>query len=547
MAAAPGACDGKIVSAITISPGDPSFLHIPRPLRPLARGIGLQTTTQARVIRRFLLLAVGQPCTERHRAESERILRFQPFLADATVRAISDTAGGVRIEVETIDEIPAVFGLRIRDGTVAALRVGNGNVGGRGMYLAVRAEQGFAYRDGMGMRFVLHQAFGRPYKLDVIADRTPLGSTVGAALGHAFLTDLQRTAWHIGFREVHGYTPFVRPSGAPLALGARRRFVDIGGVVRLGVRGRSAFLGGLLTHERVAPAMDAVVISDSGLVADTTAPLGGPFAFVHNVRLNAVVGIRSVTFLPVRGFDGLDAAQDVARGVQFGAVVGRSIPWFGARDDDLWAATDIYAGMGSATSFSALRLEGEARYDRAANRWDGLVASGRVAWYGKPSAAYTLIAGAELSGGWRWRDRIPFQLRLGDRQAGVRGYRASREAGAVRTVVRLEARRLVGRLTRHVGLGLAGFADAGRVWAGDAPFGVDGNVKTGVGVGLLAAIPPRSRRLWRLDLAVPVSADPSAHWELRLTAIDARGFWREPGDVARARAGVAPATIFTWP
>ena len=34
----------------------------------------------------FLLLSAGQPCTERLRAESERILRFQPFLADATVR-----------------------------------------------------------------------------------------------------------------------------------------------------------------------------------------------------------------------------------------------------------------------------------------------------------------------------------------------------------------------------------------------------------------------------------------------------------------------------
>jgi len=53
----------------------------------------------------FLLLSARQPCTERLRAESERILRFQPFLADATVRAFPDDVGGVRIEVESIDEI----------------------------------------------------------------------------------------------------------------------------------------------------------------------------------------------------------------------------------------------------------------------------------------------------------------------------------------------------------------------------------------------------------------------------------------------------------
>ena len=36
-----------------------------------------------------------------------------------------------------------------------------------------------------------------------------------------------------------------------------------------------------------------------------------------------------------------------------------------------------------------------------------------------------------------WRGRVPFQLRLGDRQGGVRGYGASRVVGAVRTVASL--------------------------------------------------------------------------------------------------------------
>jgi hemolysin activation/secretion protein len=117
----------------------------------------------------------------------------------------------------------------------------------------------------------------------------------------------------------------------------------------------------------------------------------------------------------------------------------------------------------------------------------------------------------------------------------------------VRSVARVEARRFIGRLTRYAAVGLASFADAGRVWRGDAPFGVDSRVKVGVGIGLLAAIPPQSRQLWRLDVAVPVSADAHARWEVRLTATRARGFWREPSDVARARAGAAPSTIFTWP
>jgi len=539
-------CDGKIVSGVRIVPRDPSFIRFPRSLRPVARAVGLHhTTTKADVIGHFLLLSVGQPCTERLRAESERILRFQPFLADATVRAVPDSAGAVRIEVETIDEIPTVFSLRVRNGSPAALRLGNSNVAGRGIYLAVRGERGFPYRNGVGIQLVAHQMFGRPYTLAVVADRTPLGSTLSFALGHVFITDLQRIAWHIGIRDVHDYRSFLRPDGQSLALGARRRFADYGGVLRIGLAGRSAFVGGLVTHELVTPAAQAVIVSDSGFVADTSTPLAGPFASVRNMRLNTVVGVRSVTFQTVRGFDALAGAQDVATGVQFGAIVGQSVPWFGAADHDVFLSGDFYAGFGSRTSFAALRIEGEARHDQNTDRWDSMIGSGRLAWYVKPSSASVLIGSGEFAGG--QDERFPFQLRLGSREGGVRGYHGSRVVGGLRTVARFEARRSIGQVTRQVALGLATFADAGRMWAGDAPFGVDSRTKVGVGVGLLAAIPPQSRQLWRLDVAAPVSADAHARWEVRLTVTRARDFWREPNDVTRARAGAAPSTIFTWP
>jgi len=127
-------CDGKIVSKIVITPRDPSFLAVPRPLRAVARAVGvIHTTSTRQTISRFLLVGVGERCTEKHRAESERILRLQPFLADATVRAVPDGADGVRIDVETIDEIPTVADMRVRNGRASQFRFGNGNVGGQGL------------------------------------------------------------------------------------------------------------------------------------------------------------------------------------------------------------------------------------------------------------------------------------------------------------------------------------------------------------------------------------------------------------------------------
>ena len=531
-------CDGKIVSAIAVASHDPSFLRVPGQLRPLARALGVEhTSTRGDVVRSFLLLEVGRPCSATRVAESQRILRLQPFLAEATVRAVPDSLGGVRIEVETLDEIPTIFSVGFRGWSAAAIRVGDGNVAGQAVHVAARVDRGFGYRTGVGLEVVDYQAFGRPYTLAFETYRAPLGSTLRLAFGHAFFTALQRSAWHIGYSNVNAYATFVRPDTDAVSLAVERRFADIGSVVRVGFGRRVGFIGGLVTYERVTPAAQAVVISNSGLVADTTAPIGGPFPRYENVRLNAVVGVRNLSFLEVRGFDGLRAVQDVARGVQFGIVAGRG--------NDTFLSADLYAGVGSRRLFVALRAEGEERHGPGAKRWDSMVASGRLAVYLKPSDNHIVIASGEFAGGWRMR--IPFQLTLGAPPGGVRGYHASRVVGAVRRVARLEDRWSLGNLNRHVALGLATFADAGLVSTGDAPFGVNSGVKTGVGVGLLAALPPQSKRLWRLDFAVPVSPDAHARWEIRLTAVWVGGFWTEPRDVAQVRAGAAPSLIFTWP
>lgn len=539
-------CGGRTVTEIVITPGDPPVPSIPGALRPFARAVGLlHTTSNKELIGRFVLLEVGQECTERKRAETERILRLQPYLADATVRAVDDLEGGVRIEVHTIDEIPTIFGMRVHGFLPSALRLGNANVGGQGLSLAGSVERGFAYRTGFGVRGTAHQVFRRPYTLSLVAERAPLGGTLSLSLDRPFFTDLQRRAWHVGFRDVDRHVSFVRPEEDPLSLAVERRFWDAGGVLRIGLGPRRAFAGAMVTAETMRPDRVPVIVSDSGLVADSTGALDDAFPAYRNVRLNAVAGVRALSFMTVRGFDALTAVQDVATGLQIGAVVGRSIPWLRGHDDDLFLATDLYAGHGSPASFAALRIAGEARRDLATGRWDAMVAGGRLAWYLKPTAAHVLIGSVELGGA--WRPRVPFQLMLADGQGGVRGYGASRIAGGARAVVRLEDRWSMGAPTRHAAFGLVGFIDAGWVRAGEVPFGADSRVKVGAGLGLLVAFPPRSQRLWRLDLAFPLSADPHARWEVRVSSSRVRSFWQEPADVSRGRAGASPSTIFGWP
>jgi hypothetical protein len=139
-------------------------------------------------------------------------------------------------------------------------------------------------------------------------------------------------------------------------------------------------------------------------------------------------------------------------------------------------------------------------------------------------------------------------LALGDLRGGVRGYEDAELGGAARLVGRLEERWRVGNIRGTGDLGIALFAEAGRLWAGDVPYGQATGWMPSVGVALLAAVPPRSRRIWRLDLGIPLSDAPGGQWGFRITNEDrTRGFWTEPNDLRRNRERSGLVTAFVVP
>src|SRR3569623_1404792 len=95
-----GSCHGERIDSITFNPGRPPFEGSAKKWRAIARAIGLHhATTRADVLRTYILLKEGDVCTDQRRTESARILRDLPFLAAATVIAIPDSAGCVRLDV----------------------------------------------------------------------------------------------------------------------------------------------------------------------------------------------------------------------------------------------------------------------------------------------------------------------------------------------------------------------------------------------------------------------------------------------------------------
>src|SRR5689334_4947947 len=103
-------CTGQRVNDIVIHSFAPTIAAL-RSVPVVAEIVrSVHETTRPDLIRRYLLMASGDTCTELRRSESERILRAQPFLADASVQAFPNDSGTVDLEVRTIDETSAIIG-----------------------------------------------------------------------------------------------------------------------------------------------------------------------------------------------------------------------------------------------------------------------------------------------------------------------------------------------------------------------------------------------------------------------------------------------------
>jgi hypothetical protein len=371
---------------------------------------------------------------------------------------------------------------------------------------------------------------------------TPGSGSLSAPL----YSQIQRFAWSATFAHVDRYQTFVRGENVdPLSLDVARRSWEFNAVYRIAGGSTTGsyglFAGAQVGGDRVAPANNGVVITTNGFVADADTTLRSRYSTQNRTTVGAILGARALSFFKAQSFDALEGAQDVARGMQIGSVLGRGV---GADNDGWFVGSQIYAGAGNPKSFVGLQSSIEtARSDR---EWADLITESRLAWYSRPTKRRTQIATVEFSGA--WNTSIPLQLQLGTNRVGVRGYEGSRTSGGRRAVARLEERLIFPGISKYLGFGGAGFVDIGKMWAGDVPFGRTVNPRVGAGVGLIFAVPRSSRQNLRIDVAAPLISDPGAHWGVNFTITSGRPrFWRGASDLSRARSAAQTPVVFGWP
>jgi hypothetical protein len=480
----------------------------------------LHVRTRESVIRRELLFEEGDCLDPFLLAESERLLRGYGFLSRAEITALPRGDGTHDVIVDTQDDWSTRVDLRLRvdEGLrLEGVSLNEENLLGTGQRLGVFFFEREVTRE-YGLQFATPQLARTRWDLTAAAGRTRPGTFVREEIAYPFVGEVSRWGGRQAFSRNDRYFNYITgddPSldASHVLLPVREKRFDLAVVRRIGERGNMALLGAGVSYQQlaypggveVAPGGDF----DNRSPADSqqTSAVAMQRDEVNNIRLSVLLGHRNVWWVERRGLDALRGLQDVKLGAEAGLALGRSLPTFEA-DDDLAVTFTVYTGFTAGDALFVGRARGDVRRDLAApagsEEWEDLYADGEVLAYWQPGGGPRHTVVFRAAGLGAWNTRTPFQLTLGGERA-MRGYHSERFPGGRRATLSLEHRFYAGwPFGQLADLGTTVFADVGRVWPGDVPFGTDSGWRSNVGVGLRGSFPAGSRKTYRIDFAWPL-------------------------------------------
>lgn len=474
----------------------------------------LHFRTRSGVIDRELLFKPGDCYDVDALRDSERLLRGFGFIARADIYGIRESDDSIQVVVDTQDEWSTRIQPEVdsRDGVeLAGITLVEDNIFGTGRRVALFYDQSNDQKV-YGAEFASPQVLGTRIDLGLQASKTEVGYSYHQAIAYPFVGEWGKWAFRqqIGREDEFFELLVPRSSEEPdrIWLPMRRIEVEVGGAFRWGgERYRHGLVGAALVHEKIGYP-DAPVYPDSlgrpivPLVAFT--PEWSP---TRSTRAMILLGGRSVEFVRRRALETINGIEDLQLGIEGDISFGPTLPFL-TDEDDLAFSAGLSAAAEPADVLAIggqLAFKGRRRMDvNEEAEWADLV--GEISLWGylrsEPESPNTVVASMSVVGG--WNATSPFQLSLGS-DAGLRGFPRHLDPGGRRVVASIEHRRYLGwPLPELFDLGGVAFLDAGKIWPGDVPFGIESPVRATVGVGIRAAFPAGSRQTFRADIGVPL-------------------------------------------
>ncbi len=517
IAAEPVTCDAGVVTGIDVVRGsvfDPDSTEI-APLVWTYRLMNvLHVRTQESFVRREILLREGECFDPFLATESERLLESYTFLTNARVVARPDGTGGQRLTVSSQDEwsTQVDVGVTYDAGpNIEKIQVTEENFLGQG----VLAE--FTHRERLetrtqAVRVSTPRLFGRTdASLEIGRDRP--GNFFNQFVGYPFIGEAGRYSLRQGYSRgtrYYSYGTAVDDVFSQVVVPEFREVIEFSAARRFGGRGKSLIAG--ISASRDVTRFGAVSAATNDDLSDLAPyPHAGPVSLVRQLEQRASsriwlhLGARNLRFEEYFGIDGLRDRLLVGLGYRAAVSAGRGTGLFVPEEAD--GREEFFARANGAvtTSIGSSILHGEAYVEsrRDGDGWEDVIADAELVALLRHRAlsGQTLFLRATFAGG--WHTSMPYQMSLGGRE-GMRFLPEDRYPGGRTARFVVEDRIVFPWPANTLDLGMTLFADVGRVWPGDAPFGIDSGWRKGVGAGVRIGFPRRTRNAWRADLAFPL-------------------------------------------
>ena len=523
------ACEMGTISEITFErqkPFLPEATSEEATLGWLFRGMNsIHILTREGTIHWELLFEEGDCLDPELLQESERNLRSLPYIAEARVRSEQLPDGSHRVDITTLDGWSLTVGvvIEIQDGLqISGISVTAKNLVGTGTSVGYFRNT-FRERQRIGGLARQPNFFGTRFDVTFHGGNTRTGKYYSESLYRPFTGEVGQNAFRQSAHKrdddfawsVDPSLPFtqalVRFEAERYELVYERRFGNQEGL---------RFLGGIGVSREVVQFPFGVpgfkIVEDNEFGDPIQAPMEVAAAVssqINNYEMNRVsftVGVRDLRFGTRLGLDAITALQDVQLGTDLTLTVAPGLSTGDDNPSDVLTQFKGSTGLAAGRLYVLSNLDFQARYVSADEDGDGDPLGWRsILWelngiaYWNFSETSTLLGRIQYASGSRM-DR-PYQLTLGGREA-VRSYNDDAFPGAQRFLATLEQRIPFPRLSSgFADLGLAGFVDVGKMWAGDVPFGADSGWEAGVGAGIRIGLPAGGHSVLRLDFTIPMT------------------------------------------
>jgi len=487
---------GAIIGSITIANGSIFDLDNPAENKALYRLANrLHITTQPHVIAQQLLFAPGDRFSPEVIEESERILRSNRYIQDASIDPVQRDDGVVDIEVKTTDVwtlAPKLQFSRSGGTNSSGFGVRETNLLGRGIEVEAMVKS-TVDRDSVVLKFddqnVRDSWYGIATALDVSSD------------GHAYFLDFGKPFYSLNSTDSNAVRYFDSDRVDSLY-----DHGELAAQYRHRTRNDEIFVGWSRGRRQNWVTRYTAGLAYEQHRFDAAGPdyLATPLLPEDRQFLYPFVGIELVQdhYEKIENLDQIHRTEDRFLGTSLSARFGLAAAGMGS-DRSAMLTT-----IGARTSFgdperSVLFLSSGLNARLETGGWRNLVLDMDARYYRRQSEKRLFFAG--ISGSLGQALDLDQQLELGG-DTGLRGYPLRYQAGEQRILLTLEQRVFTDwypwRLFR---IGAAVFFDAGRVWGPNALGVPNDGLLRDVGVGLRIGNPRSGiAKMAHVDLAVPL-------------------------------------------